>query len=69
MMCYRDRTYCAGPCAVADCSRQITDEVTDAANRAGMPLAISDLRETCPRYRETSGSVHLDDGQGWRREP
>jgi hypothetical protein len=50
-MCYRDRTYCAGPCATAECSRQITDEVTDAANRAGLPLAVSDLRDTCPKYR------------------
>lgn len=50
MKCYRDRTYCEGPCATADCSRQITDEVTAAADRAGLPLAISDLREGCDRY-------------------
>jgi hypothetical protein len=50
VMCYRDRTYCAGPCANAECSRQITDEVTDAANRKGLPLAVMDLRDGCSFY-------------------
>jgi hypothetical protein len=53
-MNYRDRTYCAGPCAAEDCSRQITAEVTDAANRAGLPLSISDFRSACPDFRPTA---------------
>lgn len=56
MMCYRDRTYCSGPCD-AKCDRQITDEVTDAANAAGLPLAISDFRATCPHYAGASAPV------------
>lgn len=57
MMCYRDRTYCDAPCAVgpaaagrALCSRFVTDEVRAAADRAGLPLALSDFRDTCPRF-------------------
>ena len=50
MMCYRDRTYCAGPCTSLECSRLITPEVEAAAERAGLPLAISDFRATCRDY-------------------
>jgi hypothetical protein len=63
MMCYRDRTYCAGPCATADCSRQITDEVTDAANRACLPLAVMDLRAGCSAYAPPAPSA---EGTGTR---
>jgi hypothetical protein len=50
-MCYRDRAYCAGPCAYVKCARQITDAVTAAAERAGLPLAVMDLRDGCRSYR------------------
>jgi hypothetical protein len=64
MMCHRDRTFCAGPCAVEDCSRQITAEVTDAASRAGLPLSISDFRSACPDYRRPRAP---SPGEGGRR--
>jgi hypothetical protein len=52
MMCFRDWTFCSGPCATHECQRQITEAVTAAAERAGLPLAISDLRDVCLCYRD-----------------
>lgn len=49
-MCYRDRTYCEGPCGFAECSRQITREAEADARARDLPLAISDFRATCPSY-------------------
>jgi hypothetical protein len=63
MMCYRDRTYCQGPCAFTGCSRQITDDVTKAAERAGLPLAISDFRNTCRDYVPASGEGAAKGGE------
>jgi hypothetical protein len=62
MMCYRDRTYCDAPCSTERCPRQITAEVEAAANRAGLPIAISDLRDGCRDYRPPS----VEGGEGER---
>lgn len=50
MMCYRDRTYCSAPCVTVECSRCVTPEIEAASERSGMPLALSDFRDTCGRY-------------------
>lgn len=55
-MCYRDRTYCEAPCA-AECERKATPELAAAADRAGLPLALSDWRVSCPAYTVEGGGT------------
>ena len=50
MMCYRDRTYCTAACGADECSRKVTAGVEAAAERAGLPLALSDLSTDCDKY-------------------
>ena len=50
-LCYRDRTYCDAPCRTLDCSRNVTDEVRDGADRLNLPLALSPLWKRCPDFR------------------
>lgn len=55
MLCYRDMTFCGNSdtCSkVRDCHRGITKEVQSAADSFGLPLAISDFKETCSEYKE-----------------
>jgi hypothetical protein len=39
MMCFRDKTYCLSPNCTNQCGRQLTNEVKEAAIRAGQLIA------------------------------
>lgn len=41
MMCFRDRTYCNSVNCKNECGRQLTQEIKDAANKAGMYISYS----------------------------
>lgn len=54
MLCFRDMTFCSGPCATKECPRQFDAAQQAAADRwwgePGAPVAFSDFRKECPQY-------------------
>ena len=55
MICYRDMTFCvATECTNKDCSRYFSDAVLEGAKAWGgedAPIAFSDFRSTCDKYK------------------
>ena len=54
MLCYRDMTFCGNSkeCLTTDCPRYLSDDVITEANVFGLPLAIGEFKEGCPRFRQ-----------------
>jgi hypothetical protein len=52
MLCYRGMTFCSQFGCAADCSRRMTQEISDAATAAQLPVALAQLRDTeyCPGF-------------------
>lgn len=54
-LCYRDMAFCsAQECAVKDCPRYFSDAVLEGAKAWGgedAPIAFSDFRESCDKYK------------------
>jgi hypothetical protein len=59
-LCYRDRTWCSASnqCATEDCSRKITPEVQEAAERwwggPGAPFSLNNFSKGCNSYVPTT---------------
>lgn len=62
MLCYKDKTFCNAPCAMASCSRKFTDQdKRDAKQWWGEmggepPVSFGDLSRNCPSYVPTHQS-------------
>lgn len=56
MICFRDRTYCASPNCVNLCGRQLTPEVREAAESAGMMVAVGYFCGEPERVKEVTAS-------------
>lgn len=56
MICFKDETFCVAPCSVNDCTKKLTKEVTEAADRwwagcsGSAPIAMSDYSDTCEHF-------------------
>lgn len=54
MLAYRDRTFCAAPCAWTSCQHALTEDVLAAADRwwgkPGAPISMADLSPNCANY-------------------
>lgn len=59
-MCFRDMTFCNAKCANTECSRKLTEEVEDAAekwwgvDKDGAPIAVSDFSHDCKEFKTVS---------------
>ena len=54
MLCYRDMTFCKVPCGNIDCRRRKSPKLVNEANVFGLPLALSDFKDTdyCIGHKE-----------------
>lgn len=50
MLSYRDRTYCASPCANNDCPRKLTDTIIEDARAFGLPTAQAHFADSCREH-------------------
>ena len=50
MISYRDRTFCYSDCVNEKCPRYESEEVSEGAQKAKLPIALSDFSENCDDY-------------------
>lgn len=51
MLCFRDTDYCMSDCKNSKCDRMLSYSITKAAEKSGLPIAMSDYSKNCKDYK------------------